>query len=556
MMDFKIEDPEGNEQVLSANDVVAHMSQAYQGVKLSPDGTTIEAIDPTTGEVMESDLGELVGEKYGKVKSFAPSEGAVDYNGVNKSWRAAIEALPNDPMVRKAYLQSKLEGMGVKDRKIIGEGEDYYTFNPQTGKYSALTNSPGLDMSDVAGFAPSLVRGLGSAAGMAVGGTLGSAAGPVGSVAGGAAGAGAGGFLADEGMRKVAGYFDKDFDSAMGNMTEEQRSGNRKEQAFRGAIDTATGGVSRVPGVASALSKLNPFSRLAQGSGAAAQGVGAAARGAGQLVAEPGIARTVVTNSIPGLGQVSQLGSMMRAGEVPQYLARQGGKVANAVANSVDNLRPQSASTAEAAKDFFLTLNKRNSTNAPAGLASKIERAFGGMSKEQLLQKRAGDAANKAFQTGTEEARNYATKATQKAGESTLNPTRVKDFYQNAGQKMGRYFDKRSAAKGNTSNYAKSFEKAGAGVGEFVSGVSSVGRGLENVAEGTVGLAGKALKHGGGAVNLAGRGLKSAGTVTAPIEGRVLFSRGAQSGIEELQSLSPEEQLKRAFQQKQSAYKY
>lgn len=518
-LNYKIEGADGNEMSMAADQVVNDYQNAgYQNVSLSQDGQTFTATDPKTGQPMDANLSDLIAAQYGKVKSSVPQN--VDYNGVNKSWRAAIEALPNDASVRKAYLQTKMDGLGFKDRKIIGDGEDFYSFNPETGKYSALTNSPGLDMSDVAGFLPSAARMVGAIGGGALGGTAAAAAGSVvpvagtvaGGIAGAATGAAAGGALADEGMRKVAGFFDSDFKNTMNNMSEEQQSGNRREQAGRALLDGGTGGFSRIPGVAKALNKMAPTSWFARGAGKAADVGGRIAGGAGKFVAENDLARGVATTMTPGLGQAQQAGLIMRAGELPGLINKGVQKVAQRFA-------PKSG-VAEAAGEFMKP------------------RAVPYTGVDKFASK-----ATKFMQGGAEEAGQAIVPA--KAG--------VKDTITNMFSKTGSKLDERAFANsGNVTGYQDILENLGKNAGGGLQNMSTVGKGIEKGADNIMKYTAKGVQKSGEGVAKAGRGLNKLGRVAQPFEGRVILNRGVPQMAEEAQDAIPK--VKRYFKPTQYQY--
>jgi len=206
MLEYSVTDSQGNEHVVTPQMIEQQLSQGgLKPMGISADGANI-TVDQN-GQAIEGGIEDLLKAQGFKVNSVRPNENMTDYGGVNKYWRAAIESLPNVGDVRKSYLTAQLQDEGVEDSQIRGSGSDFYYFNPDSQKWMALTNKPGLDWSDVAGQGANLASVLGNVAGGALGAGVGTAAGPGGTLAGAATGSALGGQAVRGGIQSPSKSF-------------------------------------------------------------------------------------------------------------------------------------------------------------------------------------------------------------------------------------------------------------------------------------------------------------------------------------------------------------
>lgn len=193
------------DQTLSVQDIMAQLNEAGYGAKaVSPDGLNITMEDDQGDYTLP--IHQVLQNVGAKVKSIKPDQ--ADDSGINALWAYGISSLPEDDDVRKAYLTSKLQKeAGVANPNVIGSGEDWFYFNPQTQKYMSLTS--GNITSKIASLAPTAMKIAGSTVGGvagAIGGGLTSAG--IGTVPGGALGAVAGGQGGSLLNRTIAGILD------------------------------------------------------------------------------------------------------------------------------------------------------------------------------------------------------------------------------------------------------------------------------------------------------------------------------------------------------------
>ncbi len=180
----------------------------YNPVSVSPDGTTITMADDQGNYQMRLD--NIVTALGHKLVSAVPQ--ASDFSMVSPKLRAGVENMPDDES-RRTYIQTTMQrDYGMATPQIMGSGSDWFVLNPETGGWSALTNKPGLDVSDISEIGTVGLKGLGGA----VGGLAGGAAGLVGSggllsALGAMAGAGTGEALASGALKGGMALLDPNF---------------------------------------------------------------------------------------------------------------------------------------------------------------------------------------------------------------------------------------------------------------------------------------------------------------------------------------------------------
>jgi len=203
-LEFDVSGPSGQEQGVSVDNLVQLLSQdGEQVLNVSPDGLTLQVMG-MNGPI--SVPTEQAWQSYGlQVTGSKPTQ--ADYSQVNPAHRAAIEAI-GDEDLKKVYLEGALKKQGIKNPQIMGNGRDFFYFDPQFGKYVALTNNPDWDKSDLAEAGAALPR----IAGSIVGGAAGALAG---NIPGGMAGAAAGGALGNTAAQGLVGYFNPDAGQVM-----------------------------------------------------------------------------------------------------------------------------------------------------------------------------------------------------------------------------------------------------------------------------------------------------------------------------------------------------
>lgn len=494
-LEFKVESQDGATSLTSNDIAQAFQAQGFQQATLSPDGQTIHLVD-ASGGTAELNVPEFVGGKS-KVLSMTPVEGLVDTSMVDPGLRASIGALGNHNDLKQLYLQGQLREKGFKDAKVVGSGDDFYFFNPETGKYSALTNKPGFDFSDAAGFIPkaaetvlgiggSIAGGLGlGAIGAATGTGLLPGAGTVaGGIAGGSLGSAIGGATGRQMFDSAAQLLNPDLMPYMNS--EEFMSGRNREAVFD-AAGGALGGVGSAF-LPKLMSKGVASTALSKAGGAVEKTGDIIGKGAAYLGSEealPRIARGISEGFVPITGQA----------QIPALIARSGELI-------------------------------------PAGLKGLNKAA-------SWAYGRLGNAANLAEETaGQQTAKNLAEWSALKGLVREKTPEWGAKFASyvkgadapTAGVREAGIKDALSNLTANTrlSNIAP-------GVGDALELASKAGRTVEGFNAAAVKAPIKALEYGAKEAALAGNVAKNLGRAAAPLENQALLRQGGNWASEESQ---------------------
>lgn len=509
-VEYTIEGADGPE-TMTANDLAqAFAAQGYQNPSLSQDGQTLTLVDPQGGQA-DVNIAEYLASK-GKVTGMKPADGMVNYDLVDNGARRGIAALGNHEDLKKLYLQAHLRDQGMGDAKVVGSGDDYYFFDPKSGKYHALTNKPGLDLTDANEFGVDALENTlgigGSLAGGISGGALGSAAGPLGTIAGGAAGSAAGGSLGRGLFDAGAAVLDPNLRKLIGS--EEFQTGRAKQAGFDALGGGLAGGVGAI---APKLLSSGIASGAAKGAGSTAEGVGGVVAGGAKYLNSdamiPKLVRAGAENFVPGTGQLQIPALLARSGELVPGGMKAGNRAANALYRN--SFPASEEGFAKAAQSF-----------GDAGFSSPLVRAGETLTPyQETLAKVAEGTASRGFSVAPRASRAdklAAFMARDKAATQVLRESGVRDSI-------------------NTLARGGRVEGAAKGVAEAAELASKGGRAIDAInagaVKGTIGAVGGV----GRGVQAAGRGLKNAGTVAAPLENRTLINQALPWASEESQSL-------------------
>ncbi len=518
MLSYEYLDDEGNTQNVSTKDIENDLAAGgYQLAGRSEDGSNI--VVEIDGQKYDTNLADFVNAQYGKINAVKPDEGMIDYDGLNLGWRTGIDSLPNDDNYKRSFLEGKLKNVaGVEDPKLVGSGDDWYYFNPQLGKYQALTNKPGLDMSDAFGFLPTAAKALGSGIGMGMGATAGAAAGGIGAVPGGAFGAAAGSQVASAGITGIGALADPEFrDSIKKNFGNEESMANiLRQKAVEVPLDAALGGLAqKIPGIKNYLEK-GLVSRFGKGVGTGAEIGGSALNKAAKLADNP-IGGSIVSGFGPA-GQVSAAGVV---GELPEMAIKGmtggGAKLANKVGDYA-SARAWDLGTQRATKPVAKTWDK-----IAEGSASVRDFLTGPMRKRQAASPIDTTIENVASKLG---------------GAPAANSAGARDILGNLAEEgMKRARDPLSKVGVNVTeravkNAARFGEMSGAGV----ENLAKLGRGLQAPIDAASRGAIKGARGLGAATEAAGTGLRRASTLAGPLEGKF----ATKYGIEEASGVFPQ----------------
>lgn len=506
-LDYSIKSNSGDVINVTPNDVAQEfLGKGYKSASVTPDGTTLHVAD-ADGHMAQIDLAQFLGHNAQQV-GFSPSKENVNYDTVDGELARKLELIGNDETSRQLLLKSQLGAKGINDAKIVGKGDDYYYFDPKTNKYNALTNKPGMDMSDFHRAIPGIASGIG-----AIGGGLAGAAGGAGLLSIPAAGLGAagGGMAMRNLMRMTEGQMDPEFDKVLRRNDptwDEIKSGNLRpetknylsEEGHHAAVDGIAGMVGNLP-IPFLQSGLNNgiASRAAQGVGKLAEVGGGAVKGATDYLAGPGgvpsFAREMIAQASP-LGPIKNAAWLAQAGELAPMAVRGAGKGAEKFGQMLDGQ----------AYNASLRGSSEEALASPA-LRDKIWN-FSQRAKGKALAPEAEEGLAQSAE------RNYNNFFSSKAGEATTSKPIAGVSNANIEQTIA------NLARGNGAE--ASLNKLGQGLQTASNLGKATDKGIDRLVRGglnTVGGVANVAKQGGKVLNRVGR-------VTAPLENRALLQYG------------------------------
>ncbi len=300
--EFTVQNTDGHTQTVTDEGLLDDMRTAGLNPQgFSADGLNVKFSDPVHGD-FQVPVDHAIADKGWAVTGFKPTN--ADYSTVSPGLRASLSQLPDD-LMKEAYLKGTYKGATIK-----GSGDDWYMHNPETNQWLALTNKPGLDLSDAASAGLEGLRMVGSVGGA----LLGSAAGPAGTIAG----AGVGGALS----RKLINMGTSALDPAFADV-QNHRLGSEElmDLAKTGGLDSLAAalpfGIAKAlpKGLASgALEKLisGPISSASQVGGKFLKAAGGATDYLGGILGKEPVAN-LAANFLPGVGDAVNAGYIPRA---------------------------------------------------------------------------------------------------------------------------------------------------------------------------------------------------------------------------------------------------
>lgn len=551
MLEFRVSNEAGDGGAVSMPELIQQLQEAgYQPGGYTADGMQLTLHDDQGPYNVRTT--DVLGQLGWNVLDIRPEN--ADYSAVSPQWRAAIGALPNDD-TRRAYVEGQLKRLGHQEAQVIGQGDEWYAYNPATSQWVGLTNEPGADMSDVAGIAAGAPRFLGSIAGGALGGlgagALGLPSGPGAlavAAAGTAAGAGLGGGLGDAATRAALGAMDPELARVM----RENLGDVAKDVALNAGVDAATGGAARaLAPVARGVINSGPVSTAVRGLGYGAEKGGQAVSGAARFL-RGGTARQAAAaeEALAGAGAGKQMlgaltGPQMRqdlaAGmfvpggaeaqalgyglQAPAMLARSGLNLGEGLAESrlLQELAPGAAKNLGA----FISRMSRGSPRMPAPerAAEEIAARLGGQKGTIDSTLKIGDLGRSAGETA-------AASLSRKPGSVY---TQVLERSQASGMPFA---EARQAAEeaaqrqlGTIADRSVTWGRRGESVGRAVDAAENLGEGITTGLRTVTRKGLEAADYGGKAAQYGGRAAKLAGRVAQPAENRAYMRYGAEEAL-------------------------
>jgi hypothetical protein len=517
-LDYTVKSNTGDVLSVSTNDLAQEfLGKGYKSASVTPDGQTMHVAD-SEGNMGQIDIAQFLGQNAQHV-GFSPTKNNVDYSKVDSNYARKLELIGNDETSRQLLLKSQLAANGIKDAKIVGKGDDYYYFDPASNKYMALTNKPGMDLSDVQRNIPGVVNAAASLAGGlfgAAGGTVGT---PIaGTIAGGAIGAAGGGMFARNLMKSIESAVDPEYrkildkqtdtDGVQANLRGDFRALSPEaqrymsEEAMSMGIDALGGGLGAAPikGVQAALNN-GIISRSAQGAGRIAEVAGGTVKkGADYLAGEGGIpqlARGLMAQATP-LGPIQAGAYLARAGELIPMASRGAARATERVGQFLDN-RAYDATLREASEEAVASAPFRDRV---FGAAEKLRaRNLAPDAEESLAQMRG---------------RKFDNFFARKAGQATKEKPIAGVSPANIEQTIANY------ARGNGAE--GSLNKLGQGLQTASDIGKATDKGVDRIMRGGINAVGSSAD----AVSKVGKYANRTGRYTAPLENRLLLQYGNQ----------------------------
>lgn len=497
-LEFDIQGPGGNEKAVPIDSLVEMLTQdGEQVLNVSPDGMMIQVagmngpINVPTQQAWQS---------YGlQVSGLKPTQ--ADYSQVSPAHRNAITAIEDEDL-KKVYLEGALKKQGIKSPQIVGSGRDYFYFDPQFGKYIALTNNPDWDASDIQEFAAAGPR----VAGSILGGALGAGAGPVGI----GAGAAIGGALGSSASKALSGYFNPE----AGQVMSENLPTMGKQVGIDAVVDAATAGIgSKVPGLLSGAAKTG---------GRVLEAGGGLLNKAAKFVDKTPWLKNIASTFIPGAAEWTTAGLL---GQIPGQAIRGAARGVGGIGESkfMQSLAPDVASRM---KTLSQQLLRRSGGTAP-GMA------------EEIAGKIAGKAPG-ARSVGTAE--DVLGNLGELLSGRTSSRHGIADLYK-AGRNIGQ--SRRDALEGAKAMYAEKTAASqkmgdiGRAVGRGVQTVEDASRGLESAGNAVASGLLKGARATGYVTGKLGQAVKAGGTVAAPVENRLLGRYGAEEAYDYMKPKRP-----------------
>jgi hypothetical protein len=317
-------DDQGQEQSIDTDALARGMAQSgYQVVGKSPDGQEL-TIQDEKGQ-FKMHVHDVLHNMGYQVKGSMPKPDSTDYGGINLEHRMAVTELPDDD-AKKAYIEAKVKRQGVDNPMVIGQGRDWFYFDPDQGKYVALTHSPHWDMkslgADMGEALPIAAHAVGAVGGGIAAGAAGLTGGPM-AIPAAMAGAAGGGALAEGGIRAYLAGIDPEYRNtlSLGEQLKEIGLSAAPDAALAGGGGLLVKGAGKLfgsAGKAGVQSLLKgPVSSAAQATGEGLAGVGDIAGTVGKGVANSELAQQGLASMLPGTS-TAQLAGM--AGKLPEQV--------------------------------------------------------------------------------------------------------------------------------------------------------------------------------------------------------------------------------------------
>lgn len=467
-------DDDGQTSTLDDDHIVGQLAKlGYNPQGGSEDGRTITLVDDQGP--YQVTLSEALGNLGYDVKGASVNPAKAGYDTVDGNLRAVVSKLPNDDM-RKQALEQTLQRQGIPNAQVMGQGRDWYYYDPESGQYKGLTNTPGWDRYDALEGALEIPRMAGSALG-ATG--LGAVTGGLGALGGAAAG----GAMGDIATRAILSQISPEYK----RVSEENMGAMAKDVGINAAVDAGSFGLAKygLPAAAGLLGKnaraattavMNKgiVSPTVKAAGSVVEGAGGAvAAGAGRLQNAAG--RAGLATFAPGLAEAELVGDVLKA---PGYLAK---NIPRAM---------QALGSHPTANKFF------------PSAGAWLRRQGSGLRR----------AATESLETGSDKLARGMSMSEEAAKRGVTS-----------GSTLGELGHRAATAMGATGATAKTARAIGRTVGNGMDGAAHIGSVISTGTRGAAGTALGAVQGAGKAAQAVGGLGRRAGTLASPLESRAVL---------------------------------
>lgn len=472
-------DQGGQDHIVDDDYVVQQLKGMGQPVSgVSADGSMVTFQDQA-GKPYEVKMNDVLKGLGMTVKAAMPV--TADNSTVESMLSGMINAMPEDDDMRKSYIEAKLRRRGIDSPNVVGKGNVWHVFNPNTNQWAQLTEEPGANMSGLAAGALAAPHMVGAALGGAAGLAAGIPGGLPGSIAlaalGGGAGGAAGSALTHAGMAAL--------DPAYLEATKGHGNQIGSDIITKGALDAAG------EGLGAPFMRMLPINKVAQVAGDALKGAGSLASAGAKKIAGSELGTTLTADmlapspisAMTGGGQLAMLPK-----EAIEFAAKVPGRLSESPMARQFMSEESAAKMAAMSKDLL----------AKGSNAKDILGQIG--SKRAATAKYAADAG---WATEEQAARDAAR---QMAGQFGItNPDEVEALATAAGG------DLRSQMIGKMRMNSSSprLEKAG----ETIDKLYGAGKGVSELGIGLTRAGLRGIQGLGKAAEFAGQGLSAAGPV-------------------------------------------
>lgn len=527
-VNYTAQDADGNEMTFDAQHLLSELKAAgYDAQNTSADGRSLIMGEPDAkGNVVQYNVPvEKAMESLGYyVKAAMPKNSD---QAINPQWGAMVQSLPNDDVTRQHFIEHKLAKQGLPNQNVIGSGNEWHFYDPETHKWHQVTEEPKISnktgLYSAALAAPHVIGStLGGIAGAAAGGG-------VASIPAGLAGTAAGG-MGGEALRQAGlSLYDPEYRAAV----EENMGNTVGNVAMTGGVDAAAHGVMRglgavvpksvaqFPGqvVGKGMAHAGTLIRKAAGGIADSKFMTGLSSGLNPVFGSPAIAADLL--EAPAIAAKGAIQGAKSLGNSPGARSVMGPRLGDALAEGAEEISVKRAPSGWAQQAMADTergaSNMTGHLTTPETVAPNV-RDFLGNTVARGRAKATFNANPALRQTMAEETEAGA----RMAGQYGIEGEEARAIGAGQGRDFMNNFVREEAKK-----YPNN---VGDTVGGLLHGASQVGKGANAVINQATRAGLRTVQGLGGAMEGAGVALHGGATLGAPAAAQSVISQGLRGG--------------------------